>query len=85
MDRREEWRNKENGAQEDFILYSVFCHMITNYDSTTSRTPAGQAFAQIPQAIHLLLVEEDSALTITPKGQASTHLPQPVHFFLLIM
>ena len=55
------------------------------YDSTTSRTPAGQAFAQIPQAIHLLLVGEDSAFTITPKGQASTHFPQPVHFFLLII
>ena len=54
-----------------------------DYASTTSRTSAGQAFAQIPQAIHLLLTGESSALTITPNGQASTHLPQSCTFFLI--
>lgn len=44
----------------------------------------GQAFTQIPQAMHLL-VGPLSGATMTFMGQASTHLPQEVHSFLLIM
>ena len=57
-----------------------------NYSvSTTSSTSIGQAFAQIPQAVHLEAVGASSAFTITPNGQASTHLPHPVQTFLLTM
>ena len=52
------------------------------YFSTTSRTSIGQAFAQIPQAMHLDAAGESSAFTITPNGQTSAHLPQPVQSFL---
>ena len=44
----------------------------------------GQAFTQIPQAMHLA-VGPSAGMTMTFMGQASTHLPQEVQSFLLIM
>lgn len=44
----------------------------------------GQAFAQIPQEMHLL-VGPSAGATITFMGQISTHLPQEVQSFLLII
>ena len=37
----------------------------------------GHAFAQIPQAMHLLGFAAPAGITITFMGHASTHLPQP--------
>jgi hypothetical protein len=50
-----------------------------------ARTFCGQAFTQMPQAIHLLGAGAFFAWTITLKGQASTHFPQFLHFALFIM
>ena len=44
----------------------------------------GQAFTQMPHAMHLVVVPPSGA-TITFMGQASTHLPQEVQSFLLII
>ena len=45
----------------------------------------GQALAQRPQAMHLVVVLAPGARTMTCMGQASTHLPQAVHLVLSIM
>ena len=44
----------------------------------------GQAFAQMPQEMHLE-AGPSPFMTMTFMGHASTHLPQPTHSFLLIM
>ena len=62
----------------------ILCTAIP-YASLISRTPIGQAFTQIPHAIHLLAYSLASDFTITWNGQTSTHFPQPTHSFLLIM
>jgi hypothetical protein len=49
------------------------------------KSSIGQAFTQIPQAIHLEGVSRSGALTTTLKGHASTHVPQPTHLALLII
>ena len=68
---------------ERIISQNAF--LVIYYASLISRTSIGQAFTQIPHAIHLLAYSLSSAFTITPNGHASTHLPQPIHFFLSIM
>ena len=57
---------------------------VNDYFSTISRISIGQAFTQMPQAMHLV-VGPSAGATMTFMGQISTHLPQEVQSFLLIM
>ena len=53
--------------------------------SAMARTSRGQAFTQIPQAMHFDVAGMSFVLAITPLGQTRLHLPQPMQTFLLII
>ena len=63
------------GGLDFYILFQL---------STTSRISIGQAFAQMPQAMHFDAGSSGS-WTRTPNGHASLHLPHWTQSFLLII